>query len=128
MNKSIIIGRLTRDPEIKTTPSNVAVATFTLAVDRKFKNAAGERQTDFIPIVAWRTTAEFVGKYCQKGTKLVVCGSIQTRTYDDKEGRKIYVTEIIADEVEFAESKRDGDKKPDANEIEDDDTELPFDL
>ncbi len=155
MNKAILMGRLTRDPELRTTPSQVTVATFTLAVDRRFKNAGGERQADFIPIVAWRNNAEFVGKYCRKGSKLLVTGSIQTRNYDDKEGRKVYVTEVIADDIEFAESKRDdtsggyggqspaqgtqaaGPKNPqelarDNSDgflaIDDDDTSLPFDL
>ena len=107
MNKAMIMGRLTRDPEIKTTQNQVPVATFTLAVDRKFKNANGEKQADFIPVVAWRQSAEFVGKYFKKGSKMIVIGSIQTRTYDDKDGKKVYITEIVADEIEFAESKRD---------------------
>ena len=107
MNKAILMGRLTRDPDLRTTPAQVTVATFTLAVDRRFKNASGERQADFIPVVAWRNNADFVGKYCKKGSKLIVTGSIQTRTYDDKEGRKVYVTEVVADDIEFAESKRD---------------------
>ena len=107
MNKAILMGRLTRDPELRTTSSQVPVATFTLAVDRKFKNANGEKQADCIPVVAWRNNADFVGKYCKKGSKMIVTGSIQTRAYDDKEGRKVYVTEVIADDIEFAESKRD---------------------
>jgi single-strand DNA-binding protein len=106
MNKVVLMGRLTRDPEVRETANNVSVATFTLAVDRRYKDASGERQADFINIVAWRHTAEFIGKYCSKGTKLVIAGSIQTRTYDDKDGKRVYVTEVIADEVEFAESKR----------------------
>ncbi len=151
MNKVILMGRLTRDPDLRTTPSQVSVATFTLAVDRRFKSSSGERQADFIPVVAWRGTADFIGKYCRKGTKLVVSGSIQTRTYDDKDGRKVYVTEVVADDVEFAESKRDGTgdyqqmqapsgddpfskqkSAADADEgftaIEEEDTTLPFDL
>ena len=107
MNLAICMGRLTRDPESKATQTGVAVATFTIAVDRKFKNAAGEKVADFIPVVAWRNTAEFVGKYLKKGNKVVVTGSIQTRTYDDKDGKKVYITELIADDVEFAESKSD---------------------
>jgi len=151
MNKAILMGRLTRDPDLRTTPSQVSVATFTLAVDRRYKSSTGERQADFISVVAWRNTADFIGKYCRKGTKLVVSGSIQTRTYDDKDGKKVYVTEVVADDVEFAESKRDGSgdysepqtaisndsfsrQKPsaDADEgfttVDDDDTSLPFDL
>lgn len=124
MNKAILIGRLTRDPELRTTQSQISVATFTLAVDRRFKNKDGEREADFINVVAWRSTAEFVGKYCKKGTKLAICGNIQTRNYENKEGNKVYVTEVVADEVEFAESKKE------ANEpiIEKDNTQLPFDL
>jgi single-strand DNA-binding protein len=155
MNKAILMGRLTRDPELRTTPSQVTVATFTLAVDRRFKSANGERQADFIPVVAWRNNADFVGKYCKKGSKMIVTGSIQTRTYDDKDGKKVYVTEVIADDIEFAESKRDdggsGYTAPSPNQgmqtsgsksapaysqdnsdgflaIDDDDTSLPFDL
>lgn len=130
MNKAILCGRLTRDPELKMTPSHISVATFTLAVDRKFKNSAGERQADFISVVAWRGTADFIGKYCRKGTKLIVSGSIQTRTYEDKDGKKVYVTEVVADDVEFAESKREdtGPRSEQQNIFADDDTSLPFDL
>lgn len=132
MNKSIIMGRLTRDPEIRTTPTQ---ATFTLAVDRKFKDAGGNKQADFIPVVAWRGTAEFVQKYFKKGSKMIVIGSIQTRSYDDKDGKKVYVTEIIADEVEFAETKKQDTQPVDdyynpSNPYiaADDNTPLPFDL
>ena len=136
MNKALIMGRMVRDPEIRTTPAQVKVATFTLAVDRKFKNANGERQADFIPVVAWRNTAEFVEKYFKKGSKMIVIGSIQTRTYDDKDGKKVYVTEIVADEVEFAESKKDDGQatftQPAQGEFyapaDDDTNALPFDL
>jgi single-strand DNA-binding protein len=106
MNKAILMGRLTKDPEMRTTTNQVPVCSFTLAVDRRFKNAAGERQTDFIPIVAWRQQAEFAAKYFHKGSKMVVVGSIQTRNWDDTEGVKHFATEIIADEIYFAESKK----------------------
>jgi single-strand DNA-binding protein len=112
MNKAIIMGRLTRDPEVRTTPTQVPVATFTLAVDRRFKSSTGEKQADFIPVVAWRNQADFVGKYFKKGSKMIVVGSIQTRTYDDKDGKKVYVTEIVAEDIEFAESKRDDSANP----------------
>lgn len=130
MNKAILIGRLTRDPDIRTTQNSTMVATFTLAVDRKFKDKDGNRQADFISVVAWRGTAEFVGKYCTKGTKLVVSGSIQTRTYDDKDGKKVYVTEVVADDVEFAESKKMPEQEKQVEIEADDDTTcvLPFDL
>jgi single-strand DNA-binding protein len=120
------MGFLTRDPNIKTTPSQISVATFTLAVERKFKSANSDKQVDFLPVVGWRTTADFVGKYFKKGSKMIVIGSIQTRTYDDKDGKKVYVTEIVADEVEFAESKKDGHDEP--QYTADDDTSIPFDL
>lgn len=142
MNKAIIMGRLTRDPDVRTTPAQISVATFTLAVDRKFKNANGEKQADFISVVAWRGTADIVGKYFRKGSKMIVIGSIQTRTYDDKDGKKVYVTEVVADEVEFAESKKDDGQQHAPQQggsfpapsgdgffsTADDDTSLPFDL
>ena len=106
LNKVILIGRLTKDPELKYTPSNVAVTSFTLAVDRKFARQGEERGTDFINIVAWRSTAEFVAKYFTKGRPMAVCGSIQTRTWDDNEGKRHYVTEVVADEISFVESKK----------------------
>ena len=130
MNKCFIMGRLTRDPELRTTQSNVPVATFCVAVDRKFKDQSGERQTDFINVVAWRATGEFVQKYFFKGSKIIVIGSIQVRNYDDKDGNKRIATEIVADEVEFAESKSNGqvthEQAP--SPIQDEDTSLPFDL
>ena len=126
MNTFIGMGRLTRDPEIKVTQSGTSVATFTLAIDRKYKDKSGEKKTDFINCTSWRNTAEFIGKYAKKGTKLIVSGEIQTRTYDDKDGKKVYVTEVVVESVEFAESKRDEEKQV---VIEDDDEcTLPFDL
>lgn len=106
MNKAILMGRLVRDPELRQTQSNVAVCTFTLAVDRRFKNANGERQADFIPVVAWRQTAEFVARYFQQGSKILIVGSIQRRSWEDNEGRKRYETEVIAEEAHFCESRR----------------------
>lgn len=105
MNKAIISGNLTREPEMKVTPSGVSVCTFTLAVGRKFKNANGEKETDFIPVVAWRQQAEAASKFLHKGSKAAVSGSIQTRNYEAQDGTKRYVTEIIADEVEFLDSR-----------------------
>lgn len=131
MNKCFLIGRLTRDPELRFTQSQVPVATFCIAVDRKFKDQSGERQTDFINIVAWRGTAEFVQKYFQKGSKIVVVGSIQVRSYDDKDGNKRTATEVIADEVEFGDSKPQGhapQSDPYPMAPSDDETSLPFDL
>jgi single-strand DNA-binding protein len=105
MNTAIISGRLTRDPEVKTTQSNVEVCSFTVAVDRRFKNSAGEREADFISCVAWRQTAEFIGKYFQKGSRIEVVGPIQTRNYDDKDGKRVYVTELNVEQAFFGDSK-----------------------
>lgn len=107
MNKAILMGRLTRDPELRTTSNNVSVSTFTLAIDRNYKTRDGERLTDFIPIVVWRQQADFVHRYFVKGQRMLVVGSIQPRSYVDQSGQKRYVTEVIADEVYFADSKRD---------------------
>lgn len=105
MNKVVLMGRLTKEPELRYTPNNVAVCQFTVAVDRRFKTD-GQNQADFIPVVAWRQSAEFVSKYFTKGSRIAVVGSIQTRSWDDNDGKRHYVTEVIADEVEFCESKR----------------------
>lgn len=106
MNKAILIGRLTRDPELRYTSSNRAVCQFTVAIDRPFTNqATGSREADFINVVAWDKTGENVGKYMTKGRLIAVEGRIQTRNYDNNEGRKVYVTEVIASNVQFLESK-----------------------
>lgn len=105
MNKAILVGNLTKAPEQRTTSSGVAVTSFTIAVSRRYKSQDGQQQTDFINCVAWRSTAEFVAKYFTKGSRIGVVGTIQTRTYDDQNGNKRYVTEVVADEVEFAGSK-----------------------
>lgn len=104
-NKAILIGRLTADPELKCTPSGVAVASFSLAVDRTYSKG-GERQTDFINCVAWRRTAEFIGKYFSKGRLLGIEGVIQTRSYQDKQGGKRVAVEVVADKAFFTESKK----------------------
>lgn len=106
MNKAILIGRLTRDPELRYTSSNRAVCQFTIAIDRPFTNqATGQRETDFINIVAWDKTGENIGKYMTKGRLIAVEGRIQTRNYENNEGRRVYVTEVIASNVQFLESK-----------------------
>lgn len=105
MNKVILIGRLTRDPELKYSSSNIPVANFTVAVNRPFENQNGVREADFINIVVWRKQAENVGKYVKKGSLVAVEGRIQTRSYDGNDGQKRYVTEVIADSVQFLESK-----------------------
>ena len=101
------MGRLTRDPEVKYTQNNVAVCSFSIAVDRDYVQDGQQRQTDFINIVAWRKTAEFIGKYFAKGRMIVVCGRIETRTWEGNDGRKNCSTEVIADDVYFGESKKD---------------------
>lgn len=104
MNKVELIGRLTKDPEIKLTSNQTKYCGFTIAADRRFKDKEGQKQTDFINCLAWRNTAEFIAKYFKKGAKIAVVGSIQTRSYDDQQGQKHYVTEVVVDEVEFVES------------------------
>ena len=100
-NKVILIGNLTNQPEVKTTNTGLSVCNFSLAVNRRFAKQ-GEQAVDFINICAWRTSAEFVGKYAQKGNSLVVCGQLQTRNYTNAQGQKVYITEVVADEVSFA--------------------------
>ena len=107
MNKAILMGRLTKDPEIKyTQTTNIPKATFSLAVNRRFVKAGEERQTDFINIVAWNKTAEFCQKYFKKGQQISVVGRIETRNWEDDNGQKHYITEVIAEEVYFADSKK----------------------
>lgn len=103
LNRVILIGRLTRDPELRYTPSGVAVSQFTLAVDRPFTNQQGEREADFINIVTWRRLAETCANYLSKGRLAAVEGRIQVRNYENNEGRRVYVTEIVADNVRFLE-------------------------
>ncbi len=110
MNKVILMGRLTKDPEVRyTQTNNTLVASFTLAVNRRFVRQGEERQADFINIVAWSKTGEFVSKYFKKGQQVSIVGRIQTRTWDDDQGQKHYVTEVVAEEAYFADSKRDGE-------------------
>ncbi|SKA97508.1 single-strand binding protein [Caloramator quimbayensis] len=109
MNKVILIGRLTRDPELKfTAGSGIAVATFTLAVDRNYTNQSGQREADFIPIVCWRKLAETVANNLSKGRLVAVSGSIQTRKYTAQDGTNRYITEVIADSVQFLDRAKDG--------------------
>ena len=107
LNKVILMGRLTRDPELKYTPASVPVCSFSIAVDRKFVKQGEQRQADFINIVTWRQQAEFVSKYFVKGQMINVCGSLQTRTWDDANGVKHYATEVVADEINFCGSKNE---------------------
>ena len=105
MNKVIIIGSLTKDPEIKYMQSGKVVCTFTLAVDRPFLNRDGVQEADFIPVVLWGKTAEIAGNSCAKGHRLCVEGRIQARTYEDKNNKKVWVTEVVGDHIEFLERK-----------------------
>lgn len=108
LNKIIIMGRLTRDPELRRTQSGTAVTSFSVACDRDFKSQSGEKETDFIDVVAWRNTAEFVSKYFSKGRMAVVEGRLQIRDWTDREGGKRRSAEVVADNVYFGDSKRDG--------------------
>lgn len=105
LNKVILIGNLTADPELKQTPNGISVVGFTIAINRRKAKDAEKAQADFINIVAWRQTAEFVSRYFKKGKPICVCGSIQSRSYTDNQGNKRYVTEVLAGEVGFVESK-----------------------
>ena len=107
LNHITIMGRLTKDPELRRTQSGTAVTSFSLAVDRDFKNQSGEKETDFIECVAWKNTAEFVSKYFQKGRMAVVSGRLQLRDWTDKEGTKRRIAEIVADNVYFSDSKQE---------------------
>jgi len=104
-NRVILVGRLTRDTELRYTPNGVAVASFTLACNRPFTNQQGEREADFIRVVVWRRQAENVANYLQKGSLAGVDGRIQTRSYDNNEGRRVFVTEVVGDSVQFLEPK-----------------------
>lgn len=142
LNHICIAGRLTRDPELRHTGSGTACASFTIAVDRDFgKNESGEKETDFVDIVAWRNTAEFVSKYFTKGRMAVVSGRLQIRNWTDKEGNKRKTAEVVADQVYFGDSKKDDSGSSyspapaytqpaapaqDFATIEDDDAQLPF--
>lgn len=131
MNRFFAIGRLTKDPEKRTTQSGVSVCTFTLAVDRRYKNANGERETDFFPVVCWRQVADLSAQYLSKGKQVAIAGEVQIRSYE-KDGQKRYVTEIVADEVQFLSPKGDGmergrgmTQEPEMTPASDDD-DLPF--
>lgn len=108
MNKVILVGRLTGNPEVKNTTSGRAVATFTLAVDRRFKNKDGQKEADFIPIVFWGKQAELVGQYLSKGSQIGVSGRLQVRSYDAQDGTKRYVTEVVGDEMTFISTNGSG--------------------
>lgn len=131
LNKIVIMGRMTADPELRRTQTGTPVTTFTLAVDRDYKSQDGERETDFIECVAWKGAAEFVAKYFGKGRQAIVEGRLQLRTWTDKEGNKRKAYEVLAANVYFGDSKREETggsyaKPVEYAEIEDDDGDLPF--
>ena len=133
LNKIILMGRLTRDPELRRTQSGTAVVSFSIAVDRDYKGQSGEKETDFIDIVAWRSTAEFVSKYFTKGRMAVVEGRLQIRDWTDRDGGKRRSAEVVADNVYFGDSKKaDAAQAPDPGgnqefaEVGQEDGELPF--
>jgi single-strand DNA-binding protein len=109
LNRVILIGNLTKDPELRYTPNGVPVATFSLAVSRPFSGQGGDRETDFINIVVWRQLADLCAKYLRKGRRAAVEGRLQTRSYDNKEGKKVYVTEVVADNVQFLSAREAGE-------------------
>ena len=113
MNTAILIGNLARDPETRNTPSGVSCTTFTVACNRRFVNQQGVREADFINCVAWRSTADFIGRYMTKGTKVAIDGTIQTRSYDAQDGTKRYVTEVVVDNIEFAGSRGEASRPRD---------------
>lgn len=129
LNHIVIMGRLGKDPELRRTQSGVAVATFNLAVDRDFKDkATGQRATDWITCVAWRSTAELVEKYFAKGSQVLVAGRLQMRDWTDKDGNKRISAEVQAENVYFAGAKTEGGQRelPEFEEMDDDDPDLPF--
>lgn len=138
MNKVTLMGRFTKDPELKTTQNQKAVCSFTLAVERKFKTASGERQADFISIVSWGQQAETISKYFQKGSRIIVIGNLQGRSYDDKDGEKVYTMEVVLEELYFVDKKGESVSSEPANPAPaaaesfypkmDNDTLLPFSL
>lgn len=148
LNRAILMGRITKSPELKTTPNGVPVIQISIAVDRDYTPKGQEKQTDFINVVAWRGTAEFIAKHFEKGQLIALAGSIQTRSYTDNQGNKRSVTEVIADQAYFAGSKKESGNRAsresgadtvpayesrlpaealgDFEEIDTDDSELPF--
>lgn len=128
MNNVSLIGRLTADPELKTTQSGLSIVRFSVAVDRQYTKQGEERQADFINILAWRQTAEFICKYFSKGQRIALTGRIQTGSYTDKDGIKRYAFDVVADNVEFCEPKRNDNNSRAADvEVEDDFADLPDD-
>jgi single-strand DNA-binding protein len=111
LNRVVLVGRLTKDPELKYTPNGVAVANFTIAVNRPFSNQQGEKETDFINVVVWKKPAENVANYLKKGSLAGVDGRIQTRNYEGNDGKRVYITEVVAESVQFLEPKGGGQQQ-----------------
>lgn len=126
LNKVVLIGRLTKDCELRYTPAGVAVANFTLATDRPFKNQAGEKETDFIPIVVWRKQAENCAEYISKGSLVAIDGRIQVRNYENTEGKKVYITEVISENVRFLDSKSKKENNDLGTEVNIDSDDITF--
>lgn len=134
INRCVLVGRLTADPSLRYTPSGVAVTTFTLAVNRQFSNNEGEREADFINIVAWRQLAELCANYLKKGSQAGLEGRLQTRSYDNKEGKRVFVVEVVADNVQFLSTNNFEKQQPnqsqdpfsDSKTIDISDDDLPF--
>ncbi|WP_409272856.1 single-stranded DNA-binding protein [Neobacillus sp. SCS-31] len=116
MNRVVLVGRLTKDPELRYTPSGVPMATFTLAVNRTFSNQQGEREADFINCVVWRKPAENVANYLKKGSLAGIDGRIQTRNYEGQDGKRVYVTEVVAESVQFLEPRNSGNRNDNNND------------
>jgi single-strand DNA-binding protein len=130
MNKAMITGRLTRDPELRKTQTDLSVCTFTVAVDRRTRKDDEAQTADFIQCVAWKGAAEFVAKHFRKGSRIGITGKLTTRSYKDRDDRTVHVTEVLVEEVEFGESRQpDRDEpRPVERQDDDDDTALPFQL
>ena len=140
MNRVVLVGRLTRDPELRYTPAGVAVANFTVAVNRPYRNEQGEQEADFINCVVWRKPAENLANYMKKGNLIGIEGRIQTRSYEGKDGKTVYVTEVVAENIQFLESKKSGQQpkqqqrinnmnknlQQNAQEIDVEESDLPF--
>ena len=129
LNHIVLMGRLCADPELRRTNSGTPVTSFTLAVDRDFKSQSGEKEADFVPVIAWRNTAEFVSKYFKKGRMAVVYGRLQMRNWTDKDGNKRTTAEVVAENVYFGDTKREDSRsqaEPEYAEIQEEDGDLPF--
>ena len=126
LNKAILVGRLTKDPEMRSTASGVSVLSFTVAIPRSYVRQGEERQSDFINCVAYRSTADFISRYFAKGNLIAVCGNIQTRTWDDQEGKRHWVTEVIVNEANFVEGKKDSSMPGDSQSSPKQDLPMDF--